>query len=190
MKMTRLLAIALLLMSTGCTTILVATTDEKGMQEDPGLRTTGMIVEDEAIETKVTVNMKSMEPAFKDAHFNVISHNGVVLLVGQVQSEALKNRAGQIASQASAQVRRVHNELEVAGKTTMLSRTNDSWISTKVRTQLVSNKEVPANQIRVITENGAVYLMGMVTQAQGDRAALLARNIAGVSKVVKVFEYI
>ena len=190
MKIYRLIATALLVMSTGCTSILVATTDENGIQEDPGVRTAGTIVEDESIETKVTVNMKSMEPAFRDAHFNVISHNGVVLLVGQVQSDALKNRAGQIAADASAQVRRVHNELEVAGKTTLLSRTNDSWISTKVRTQMASNKDVPSGRIRVITENGTVYLMGMVSQAQGDRAALLARNVAGVSKVVKVFEYI
>jgi osmotically-inducible protein OsmY len=190
-KIQRLLVAALLLvMSTGCTSILVATTDENGMQENPGVRTAGTIVEDESIETKVTVNMKSMEPAFRDAHFNVVSHNGVVLMVGQVQSEALKIRAGQIAAEASAQVRRVHNELEVAGQTTLLSRTNDSWISTKVRTQMASNKDVPSGQIRVITENGVVYLMGMLSQAQGDRAALLARNIAGVSRVVKVFEYI
>lgn len=190
MKIQRLLVAAVLVMSTGCTSILVATTDENGMQENPGVRTAGTIVEDESIETKVTVNMKSMEPAFRDAHFNVVSHNGVVLLVGQVQSEALKIRAGQIAAEASAQVRRVHNELEVAGQTTLLSRTNDSWISTKVRTQMASNQDVPSGQIRVITENGVVYLMGMLSQAQGDRAALLARNIAGVSRVVKVFEYI
>lgn len=188
--MYRLIAAGFLVLSTGCTSILVATTDENGIQEDPGMRTAGTIVEDESIETKITVNMKSMETAFRDAHFNVISHNGVVLLVGQVQSEALKVRAGEIAAAASAQIRRVHNELEVAGKTTMLSRTNDSWISTKVRTQMTANKDVPARQIRVITENGAVYLMGMVSQAAGDRAALLARNVAGVSKVVKVFEYI
>jgi osmotically-inducible protein OsmY len=189
-KIQRLLVAALLVMSTGCTSILVATTDENGLQENPGVRTAGTIVEDESIETRVTVNMKTIEPAFRDAHFNVVSHNGVVLLVGQVQSDALKIRAGQIAAEASVQVRRVHNELEVAGQTTLLSRTNDSWISTKVRTQMASNKDVPSGQIRVVTENGVVYLMGMLSQAQGDRAALLARNIAGVSRVVKVFEYI
>ncbi len=190
MKLMHLIAAGMLVVTSACTPILVATTDENGIQEEPGVRTAGTIVEDESIETKVEVNMKSMEPAFRDAHFNVVSHNGVVLLVGQVQSEALKIRAGQIAAEASVQVRRVHNELEVAGKTTMLSRTNDSWISTKVRTQMAANKDVPSGRIRVITENGAVYLMGMVTQAEGDRAALLARNVTGVSKVVKVFEYI
>ncbi|MDX1491213.1 MAG: BON domain-containing protein [Pseudohongiellaceae bacterium] len=190
MKIFRICMAVLLLLSTSCTTILVATTDENGIQEDPSVRTAGTIVEDESIETKVTVNMKSMEPAFKDAHFNVISHNGVVLLVGQVQSESLKRRAGEIAAAASAQVRRVHNELEVAGKTTLLARANDSWISTKVRTQMAANKDVPSGKIRVITENNTVYLMGILTQAEGDRAALLARNVSGVAKVVKVFEYI
>ena len=73
---------------------------------------------------------------------------------------------------------------------TFLSRTNDSWISTKVRTQMSANKDVPSGKIRVITENGTVYLMGMVSQAEGDKAALLARSVAGVSKVVKVFDYI
>ena len=190
MKIYRFIAVALLLASTGCTSILVATTDENGIQEDPGVRTAGTIGEDESIETKVTVNMRSMEPAFDDSYFNVVSHNGVVLLVGQVQSEALRIRAGQIAAEASAQIRRVHNELEVAGQMTFLSRTNDSWISTKVRTQMSANKDVPSGKIRVITENGTVYLMGMVSQAEGDKAALLARSVAGVSKVVKVFDYI
>lgn len=190
MKLFRLLSIALMVVLTSCTTILVATTDENGIQENPGVRTAGTVVEDESIETKVTVNMKSMEPAFKDAHFSVVSHNGVVLLVGQVQSEQLKRRAGEIAASASAQVKRVHNELAVSGKSTLLARANDSWITTKVKTQMAANKEVPAGQIRVTTENGTVYLMGMLTQAQGDRAAILARNVAGVSRVVKVFEYI
>ncbi len=190
MNIQKLLLAAALVVNAGCTSVLVATTDENGLQEEPGVRTAGTIVEDESIETKVEVNMKSMEPAFRDAHFNVISHNGVVLLVGQVQSDALKIRAGQIAADASAQVRRVHNELEVAGQTTMLARTNDSWISTKVRTQMAANSDVPSGRIRVVTENSVVYLMGMVSQAEGDRAALLARNVAGVSRVVKVFEYI
>ena len=80
----RLLATTLLLMSTACTSILVATTDENGIVEDPGVRTAGTIVEDESIETKVTVNMKSIEPAFRDAHFNVISHKHLVNVLAVV----------------------------------------------------------------------------------------------------------
>jgi osmotically-inducible protein OsmY len=102
----------------------------------------------------------------------------------------LRARASEIASQASSKIKRIHNELEVAGRTTFLARTNDTWISSKVRLQLTANKEVPASQIRVVSNNGTVYLMGMVSQSEGDQAALLARNVAGVAKVVKVFEYI
>ena len=184
------LFLVLALLATSCTTILVKTTGEQGISEDPTERTTGARVEDQAIETKVVVNMKSQEPAFKKANFSVISHNGIVLLVGQVASNQLKNRASEIASQASSKIKRIHNELEVSGKTGRLARSNDSWIATKVRTQLLAHDDVPSRQVRVIAENGAIYLMGLIDQAGGDRAARLARNVSGVTKVVKVFEYL
>tara|TARA_B100001013_G_scaffold325397_1_gene237400 strand:+ start:4869 stop:5417 length:549 start_codon:yes stop_codon:yes gene_type:complete len=180
----------LLFISCSCTTILVQTTGEEGILEDPGERTAGAMLEDQSIVTKVKVNMRSQEPAFRQSSFDVISHNGVVLLVGQVESKTLKNRATKIASKASSKVRRIHNELEVAGRTSLISRTNDTWIATKVRTLLYTNDDVPSDQVRVIAENGAVYLMGLISQAEGDNAANLARNISGVTKVVKVFEYI
>jgi len=184
------LLLLVLLFITSCTTILVETTGEQGISEDPTERTAGARVEDQSIETKVIVNMKSQEPAFRKANFNVISHNGVVLLVGQVASNDLKNKASEIASKASTKIKRIHNELEVAGKTGLLARSNDSWIATKVRTILLTNDEVPSGQVRVIAENGAIYLMGMIDQTGGDNAARLARNVSGVTKVVKVFEYI
>ena len=184
------LVFGLFFLTTSCTTILVEATGEQGISEDPTERTAGARVEDQSIETKVIVNMKSQEPAFRKANFDVISHNGVVLLVGQVASEQLKNRASEIASQASSKIKRIHNELEVAGKTGLLARSNDTWIATKVRTQLLANKEVPSGQVRVIAENGAIYLMGIIDQASGDNAALLARNVSGVTRVVKVFEYL
>ena len=190
MNFFRVSTLILLFISCSCTTILVQTTGEEGIQEDPGERTAGAMLEDQSIETKVKVNMRSQEPAFRQSSFDVISHNGVVLLVGQVESKTLKNRATKIASKASSKVRRIHNELEVAGRTSLISRTNDTWIATKVRTLLYTNDDVPSNQVRVIAENGAVYLMGMISQAEGDDAANLARNISGVTKVVKVFEYI
>ena len=187
----KLITIPLLFLTlVSCKTILVQTTDENGIREDPTERTAGAVVEDESIETKVVVNMKSQEPAFRGSNFSVISHNGVVLIVGQVESEALKSKATTIASQASSKIKRIHNELEVAGKTSLISRSNDSWVATKVRTLMLTNKEVPSDQIKVIAENGAIYLMGIISQTEGDRAANLARNVSGVTKVVKVFEYL
>jgi osmotically-inducible protein OsmY len=188
--MKRVLLLLTFSMATGCTTILVETTGPEGIQEDPGKRTTGARIEDQSIETKIIVNMKSQEPEFKNANFDVVSHNGVVLIVGQVQSEQMKQRATEIAAEASTKIKRIHNELEIIGKTGLLARSNDAWISTKVRAQLLADKSVPSSQVRVITKNGSVFLMGLVNQQQGDNAAALARNISGVTRVVKVFEYI
>lgn len=190
MKSRNILVLLITLAMSSCTTILVETTGDEGIQEDPTERTTGARVEDEAIETKVLVNMKSQEPGLKNAHIDAVSYNGVVLLLGQVESEALKARATEIASQASAKIKRIHNEMEVSGKTSLVSRTNDTWINTKVRTRMMTNRDVPSDQIKIVVENGTVYLMGLISEMEGDNAANVARNVSGVSRVVKVFEYI
>jgi len=190
-RFVRILFSFFLLMScVSCTAFLVEATGDEGIQEDPADRTTGQVIEDRSIQTKVVVNMKSQEPAFRNAHFDVVSHNGVVLLVGQVESEELKAKATEIASQASSKIRRIHNELEVAGKTGLLARGNDTWLTTKIRTQMLANAEVPSGQVRIVTENGSVFLMGLISEVDGERAADLARNVSGVTRVVKVFEYI
>ena len=190
MKMYRVFAFLLLVALTSCSTILVNTTNRDGMREDPTERTAGAIVEDRSIETKIAVNMKAEEPASRQSSFDVVSHNGVVLLIGQVESDVLKSKATEIASQASAKIKRIHNEMEVSGRTGILSRSNDTWIATKVRTLMLANGEVPSDQVRVVVENGAVYLMGIISQSEGDNAANIARNVSGVTKVVKVFEYL
>jgi osmotically-inducible protein OsmY len=190
MKSRNILVLLITLAMSSCTTILVETTGDEGIQEDPTERTTGARVEDEAIETKVLVNMKSQEPGLKNAHIDAVSYNGVLLLLGQVESEALKARATEIASQASAKIKRIHNEMEVSGKTSLVSRTNDTWITTKVRTRMMTNRDVPSDQIKIVVENGTVYLMGLISEMEGDNAANVARNVSGVSRVVKVFEYI
>ena len=184
-----ILVIILIAMSS-CTAILTEATGDQGIQENPTERTTGAIIEDEIIETKVAVNMRSQEPTFKKSNFNVISHNGVVLLVGQVESDFLRAQATEIASQASSKIKRIHNELEVSGNAGFLSWSNDAWISTKIRTLILTDDDIPSSQVKVVSKNGAVYLMGLVTQAEGDSAANLARNVSGVTKVVKVFEYV
>lgn len=190
MQLFKLLLLSLLVTLASCTSILVQTSGEDGIQEDPTERTAGAIVEDQSIETKIAVNLRAIEPALRNANIDVVSHNGVVLIVGQVESEALKARATEIASQASSKIKRIHNELEVSGKTGFLARGNDTWIATKVRTLMLTDDSVPSGQVRVIAENGSVYLMGLVNQQDGDNAANLARNVSGVMRVVKVFEYI
>lgn len=190
MKTHRILIFLALLFTSSCTAILVRTTGDQGIQENPSERTAGAVIEDQMIETKIIVNMKSQEPRFKQAHFDVISHNGVVLLIGQVESEQLKIQAAEIASRASTKIKRIHNELEVTAKSSFMDRSSDLWIATKVRTLMLTDNQVPSSQVRVIAENGAIYLMGLISQSDGDNAANVARNVSGVTKVVKVFEYI
>ena len=96
----------------------------------------------------------------------------------------------QISREASLKIKTIQNELEVAGKTSLIARGNDAWIATKVRTLMFADKTVPSDQIRVVTENGAVFLMGLVHREEGNLAGNLARNVAGVTKVVEVFEYL
>ena len=177
-------------LATSCSTILVNTTNKDGIQENPTRRTAGAIIEDRSIETIVAVNLKADNQAFREARFNVVSHNGVVLLVGQIQNQSLKQKATEIVSKASSKIKRIHNELEISEKRGILSRGNDSWIATKVRTLMLANDEVPSNQIKVTVENGVVYLMGILTESEGDTAANVARNVVGVKKVIKVFEYV
>ena len=177
-------------LATSCSTILVNTTNKDGIQENPARRTAGAVIEDRSIETIVAVNLKADNQAFREARFNVVSHNGVVLLVGQIQNQLLKQKATEIISKASSKIKRIHNELEISDKRGILSRGNDSWIATKVRTLILANDEVPSNQVKVTVENGVVYLMGILTEAEGNKAANVARNVVGVKKVIKVFEYV
>ncbi len=172
---------------TGCSSIISATSDGP-IEENPGERTLGAAIDDQIIETKALVNIRAAHPQLNSANVDVVSYNGVVLLIGQVPSDSLRALAAQTAAKIK-RVRRVHNELLVTGKTSMLVRSNDSWISTKVRSKLALSDKIDSGRILVVTENGIVYLMGIVNNAEADIATDIARQTNGVQRVVRVFEY-
>ncbi|MDB5762186.1 MAG: hypothetical protein JWQ21_1181 [Herminiimonas sp.] len=122
-------------------------------------------------------------------HVNVSSFNRKVLLTGEVKDEAMKAAAEREVS-AIEGVQSVVNELAIAGASSFTSRSNDTLITGKVKASFVDAKDLYANSIKVVTERGVVYLMGRVTQREGRLAGEVARNVGGVQKVVKVFEYI
>ncbi len=181
------LCLAIVLSLSGCTQILTATSDSP-IQEDPGSRSLGSYIDDEIIETKATVNIRKTRPEFESAHFTVTSHNGILLLTGQVANPALKEEAAQVANKLK-KVRKVHNELSIGDTISMLARSNDSWLSTKVKSRLSLHEQLDASRIKVVTENGVVYLMGLVSKSESDIAAGVASETRGVQKVVRVFEY-
>lgn len=172
----------------GCTTIVDATTS-KPLEIDPAERSFGTYLDDKKIQVVVAVNIRKAHPDLKNSHINVNSFNGVVLLTGQVPDAELRTLAAQTASAVNG-VRQVHNEIGVTGNIAFLSRTNDTWLATKVKAAFISSPEISDVSIKTVIEDGVVYLMGKVTQATADAAANLASNIGGVKEVVRVFEYI
>lgn len=150
-------------------------------------RTTGAQLEDKTIELKAGSRIGER---FKDGmHVNVNSYNRRVLLTGEVFNEQMKAEVEKIAAGVE-NVASVINELEVQGTTSFTSRSNDALITGKVKASFVDTKELFANAFKVSTERGIVYLQGRVTQAEGDRAADVASRVGGVTKVVKVLDYI
>jgi osmotically-inducible protein OsmY len=152
-------------------------------------RTTGTMIDDQTIEIKARQAFLSDSQISRKAHVSPTSFNGVVLLTGQAPNVELKARAEELVT-SIPKVRSVHNELVVAAPSAMITRTSDTWITGKVKSNLLASDFMDATRTKVVTENGTVYLMGLVTRAEGDQAARIAHRIGGVQRVVKVFEYL
>jgi osmotically-inducible protein OsmY len=150
-------------------------------------RTIGAQTEDKAINVKAQARLPSL--AGESGHVNATSFNRRVLLTGEVRDAEMK-AALERETQAIEGVLSVVNELEVAGAANYTSRSNDSLITAKVKASLIDMKTISAQSFKVVTERGSVYLMGRVTEREGNIATDVARGVSGVQKVVKLFEYI
>jgi osmotically-inducible protein OsmY len=171
----------------GCVPLVVGAAAGGTVMVATDRRTTGSQVDDELIEDKTTVTITER---FKgDFHINVTSYNGIVLLTGEVPAEAAKADIAEIA-RTTPKVRLVQNELVVGPVTDMGSRSNDTLITSKVKSRFVEANKFQINHVKVVTERGVVYLMGVVRRDEGEAAANIASTTAGVQRVVKVFEYI
>lgn len=187
-RLAALLLICSFTLSSGCTSIIHATTDEP-IQPDPTETSLGTDIDDWQLETLIGVNIKKAHPHLESAHVNIHAYNGVILLTGEVPSSEVRTLAGDAARNFRG-VRQVHNELQVRGASSLISRSNDTWLSTKVKTKLIANGDVKSSTIKVVTENSIIYLMGLVSHKTADKAAKIASNTRGAQRVVKVFEYV
>ena len=178
----------LLLGLQGCSN-LISTFTEEPIESPPSERSTGSWIDDEIIETKALVNLDKAHPDLAQAHISVTSFNGIVLLTGQVPRQELRQIASKTVSKIN-RVRQVHNEIQVSGTISLVARSNDGWISTKIKSKMLANEAIKSGHFKVVTENGVVYLMGLVTRDEAERAVELARRAAGVQKVVRIFEYV
>ncbi|HEY2925232.1 BON domain-containing protein [Piscinibacter sp.] len=150
-------------------------------------RTSGAQVEDQAIELKSLNRVRDL--LGERNHVNATSYNRMVLITGEVHSEADKATVEQTVTRVE-NVRSVVNELEIMGASSLTSRSNDAIITSKVKATLVDAGDLFATAFKVVTERGTVYLMGRVTEREANRASELTRSVGGVQKVVKVFEVI
>lgn len=151
-------------------------------------RTAGVFVGDQEIELRAMSRLREALPQ-KTGSIAVTSYNRQVLLTGQVPDEATRARAAEVVK-GVPDVRTVFNELSVSGVTSLTSTANDTGLTASVKTRLLRNESVPGTQIKVKTEAGVVYLMGLVTRAEAGVATEIARTTSGVTKVVTLFETI
>jgi len=176
------------LLLTNCAEVINVTTS-KPIEMKANTRTMGAKLNDQEIETAARVNIKKADPQLEHAHINIDSFNGIVLLTGQVPSDELRTLVADTVYQLNP-VREIHNELVIGEATDFSARSQDAWISTKIKAQLLADKETESRRVHFITEMQTVYLMGIVSHAEADRIVNMVSHTADVQKVVKVFEYL
>ncbi len=165
---------------------LAATGVAVGVLAATDRRTIGTQTEDTGIE--VTAASRLREELKNAGGISVTSFNRKVLITGQVIDDTTRQAAERIVAGVE-NVRSVHNELQVSGRVSLGTTASDATISTRVKAAFVDAKDLQANTVKVVTEAGVVYLMGIVSRAEGDRAAQVASRVSGVTRVVTVFEY-
>ena len=145
-------------------------------------------MEDTKTANKITDQIRQIPALHDQSHIEVTVFNHVVLLTGQTPNPTWRQQAETIAKSVP-KVTRVYNQISLQGPTSTLTRTSDSWITTKIKGQMLATEDLKSSSIKVLTENGVVYLMGTVNRQQADIATDIARQVSGVQKVVKVFQY-
>ncbi|MCU0764848.1 MAG: BON domain-containing protein [Burkholderiaceae bacterium] len=181
-------ALAAVLFTAGCAPLLIGGAAAGGAMVAADRRSAGTQLEDQAIELRVSKALSNAFPGDR-AHINATSYNLRVLLTGEVRNEQDKAEAQSIA-QKSENVRAVVNELYIGSPSTLANRNFDTALTAKVLAALLQAPDVPSGAIKVVSERAVVYLMGRVTPGEGDAAARSASRVAGVQRVVKVFDYL
>lgn len=184
----RLILAAMLFSLQGCAS-LVSGLSSDPVDQDHRYRTVGSRIEDHAIERKAIINLtRSMTDKDENRHV-VVSWNGQVLLAGQVQSADQRIQSEKIVREIRRIVH-VHNELAVGPPISGLTRLADAWITSRLKARLFLSSDLPGRRVKVVTENGVIYLMGLLTQAEADAVIEAARKTRGAQRIVKIFEYI
>ncbi|QBG36808.1 BON domain-containing protein [Litorilituus sediminis] len=152
-------------------------------------RTIGKQVDDQTIEFTAHNELAKQKALSENTNLHVVSVNGSLLIVGQTPNTYLRDLAVKTVGEVQGVVR-VHNQIRISSTTSVTTQTNDIWLTSKVKSALFASDKVNVKDIKVVTENAEVFLMGLVSKAEADAAVDITRNISGVNKVFKAFEYI
>lgn len=183
-----LLGLSATLPLTGCVPVIVGGA-ATGVIMAEDRRSSNAFMGDQEIEFKAAHRLREATTAADNAHVNFTSYNQRLLITGETPSAELKAKVGEIGKGVPS-VKEIFNELTIAPPSSAGTRANDSYLTTKVKARFLEDKRFSANHVKVVTENGVVYLMGLVRRDEGDAAAEVAARTTGVTRVVKVFEYI
>jgi osmotically-inducible protein OsmY len=168
----------------GCAPVLVGAA-ATGVVVATDRRMTGAVLDDATMSTAVLYKVN--EKYGDKVHVGVTSYNGIILLTGEVPDQVILEGVVQIAAKED-RVRAVQNELLIGPLSDLSSRANDSFITSKVKTRFIDSNFSPTH-VKVVTERGIVYLMGLVKRAEGEQASEIASRTSGVKRVIRIFEY-
>lgn len=186
------LAMAFLILTcfslSGCAGLMVAGAGA-GAAASQDRRTVPTQLEDSNIEIKTAAALFKNDEIWKDTNIDVVSYNTIVLLIGQAPTASLKSKA-QAEVKKIPKVQKVYNQIRIAAPISFFARRNDEYLTSKVKTSMLFTENFPSGKIKVVTENNEVFLLGLVSESEAEKAVEIARNIDGVTRVIKVFEII
>ncbi len=188
MKLTVITLLLCCFMLSGCTTLIVAGA-ATGAVANQDRRTFPTQLEDSNIEIKVNSALFKNDEIWKDTNIDVISYNTTVLLVGQAPTATLKSKAEALVKKVQ-KVGKIFNQIRIAAPISFIAKRNDEYLTSKVKSAMLFTKKFPSGKIKVITENSEVFLLGIVTESEAEKAVDISRNVGGVSKVIRLFEMV
>ncbi len=188
MKQRYLLVLTTLVLLQGCAGVML-TGAGTGVGSATDRRTLGTQLSDQTIDMRALHRLGETKPLWDDSRLAVITTNGKTLLIGQTPTEAYRQQAEKIVKGVPG-VSEVFNEIRLGQPVDLAGRSQDTWLTSKVKSTLLAEKNIDGTKIKVVTENGEVFLIGLVTQKEADISVQLTRNISGVKRVITVFELV
>lgn len=173
----------------GCAVVAAGSAVTTGALVTQDRRTNGTIVEDKSIELKATQAMYKVLNAEPKPNIKIVSYNNNVLLLGQSPNARIRSEVEQ-AIKRIEKVRSVHNEIKIEPDHSLKEQSNDAWITAKIKSEMLLTKHFKATRVKVVTEGGVVYLLGIINRSEDETAVNIARHTKGVVRVVKMFEYL